>query len=359
MTIQLTKAPDITMVARTIDLLTMCSTGLYKWYCMVKFSDEFIVFDTQLVQIQTQGLVSYGSEAQQFTRNHLRPMKKITIIYLLCGFFMDIIIIFSTLITYPKNGRSDSAYFNDPKSYPLSCWIPFTVNNYQIFTGIIIVHAVVLIAATNMYLAIDTYMFGSIYAIGGQINLLNTTLNNISDRLKLDHNDGISCLNYRDYQQEKLSYLVVQCAKHHALILKYIRKLRNMYNYLILVDYMHAITSLTFAIFQMQMSFGTGESIALVLFVVISLYHQFLNNFFGEYILQKQSSISVALYNVPWWRANKNVRQLLMFMIARTNMQTNIMGFYMYKLCLKSFIAFVKALYTYYMVLRQMNQTST
>ncbi|XP_050548320.1 odorant receptor 85b-like isoform X2 [Daktulosphaira vitifoliae] len=109
----------------------------------------------------------------------------------------------------------------------------------------------------------------------------------------------------------------------------------------------------------MQMSFGTGESIALVLFVVISLYHQFLNNFFGEYILQKQSSISVALYNVPWWRANKNVRQLLMFMIARTNMQTNIMGFYMYKLCLKSFIAFVKALYTYYMVLRQMNQTST
>jgi len=34
-----------------------------------------------------------------------------------------------------------------------------------------------------IYLGIDSFMFGSIYAIGGQIELLNSSINNIENAL--------------------------------------------------------------------------------------------------------------------------------------------------------------------------------
>lgn len=36
-----------------------------------------------------------------------------------------------------------------------------------------------------------------------------------------------------------------------------------------------------------QISIDLEETLGLFLFIFISLYHQFLNNFFGEYIIQK------------------------------------------------------------------------
>lgn len=115
-----------------------------------------------------------------------------------------------------------------------------------------------------------------------------------------------------------------------------------------------------------QISKGIGEKISVIGFIVLSVWHQFLNNLFGEFIIQKvihiiyccsyimqnkliffplyspwfqQLSVSVSLYHIPWWRAGKNVRQLLTLMISRSIKPTFITGFYMYKLSYESFIS--------------------
>lgn len=113
-----------------------------------------------------------------------------------------------------------------------------------------------------------------------------------------------------------------------------LRSLQNMFNTLILFDYLHAIISLTFAMFQItvgwficffdffflsiinknkyniyqttvflippsppQTSNSFGETAGTGIFIVISLYHQFLNNFFGEYIIQKVNARNPSLPN--------------------------------------------------------------
>jgi len=83
--------------------------------------------------------------------------------YLYCAYFSD---------------RSYFQYYNDPRSYPLTCWLPFELNENWMFLVVFVCQSVALVFIVNVYLGIDTYFFGAIYAIGGQIELLNTSLNN-------------------------------------------------------------------------------------------------------------------------------------------------------------------------------------
>lgn len=80
---------------------------------------------------------------------------------------------------FSYSNRSELEYFNDPRSYPLCCWMPFTVENYWTFVALCVLMFSVLLSAISIYLIIDTYFFGAIYIIGGQFDLLTETLSSI------------------------------------------------------------------------------------------------------------------------------------------------------------------------------------
>lgn len=102
MSIQICVARDLTILARTIDIWTMFSTGLYKWFCMTVFSREFSKLSTDLVGIQAQGSAAYGPSANLFTDDYLKLTKKITYWYMFSGQLASFFIMVSPLLTYPK-----------------------------------------------------------------------------------------------------------------------------------------------------------------------------------------------------------------------------------------------------------------
>jgi len=51
------------------------------------------------------------------------------------------------------------------------------------FLTIFVCHSIALALIVLVYLGIDTYFFGAIYAVCGQIELLNTSLNNNENTL--------------------------------------------------------------------------------------------------------------------------------------------------------------------------------
>lgn len=87
-------------------------------------------------------------------------------------------------------GRPDIEYFNDPNSYPLSCWIPFTIKNFWMFSAYFVCHCVAMVLIAFFYLSIDSFMFGALYAAGGQIELLNSSIDNVNNSLaKSNHHN--------------------------------------------------------------------------------------------------------------------------------------------------------------------------
>lgn len=81
-----------------------------------------------------------------------------------------------TCYNYLCRNKSDQEYYNDPRSYPICCWMPFTVLNYSMFAALWTLKFSTLFIAISIYLIIDTYMFGAIFVIGVQFDLLTESL---------------------------------------------------------------------------------------------------------------------------------------------------------------------------------------
>lgn len=102
MTIQLFVAPDLSLLARTIDFWTLFLSGLYKWFYMAKFNDEFAQLNKDLIKIQVQGEIIYGKTANQFTKNYSKQTQPITLMYLFSGIVTATFVIINPLIAFPK-----------------------------------------------------------------------------------------------------------------------------------------------------------------------------------------------------------------------------------------------------------------
>lgn len=102
MTIQLCVSPDMKTMARTIDLWTMCWSGLYKWSYFVVHIDEFRTFHRLLDGVHAQATVAYGPAAHQFIVKQLKGLRIVSNLYALSGFFLAVSLTLGVLITYPK-----------------------------------------------------------------------------------------------------------------------------------------------------------------------------------------------------------------------------------------------------------------
>lgn len=101
MTIQLCVSPDMKTLARTIDVWTLCWSGLYKWAYIVVYVKKFRKFHRLLDGVHTQATVVYGPGTQQFTVNQLKGLRMVSNLYGLSSLLFAIIITLG-LMTYSK-----------------------------------------------------------------------------------------------------------------------------------------------------------------------------------------------------------------------------------------------------------------
>lgn len=106
MTIQLFAAPDLTVLARTIDMWTLCWTGLYKWTCMAVRARQYSQFHWLLFDVQSQGARTYdgdsGPGSDRFTVDRLKSLKVVSHSYVLSGFVVVTFLTAGFTMTYPQ-----------------------------------------------------------------------------------------------------------------------------------------------------------------------------------------------------------------------------------------------------------------
>lgn len=106
MTIQLFTAPDMNLLARTIDMWTVCWTGLYKWFYLAAFVDELRAFHRLLNATQDQAIVARNMVTRRVTRIIEHPTPKLIPIasnaYAFSGFVLAVFLSLGAMITYPK-----------------------------------------------------------------------------------------------------------------------------------------------------------------------------------------------------------------------------------------------------------------
>ncbi|KAI5728347.1 hypothetical protein M8J77_014905 [Diaphorina citri] len=153
-----------------------------------------------------------------------------------------------------------------------------------------------------IYLAIDAFYFSIIYICCGQLQLIYISMENMfppegdgSDGTKgRDGSDGRG----RDRRVRLINEIdnarLYKIARLHAHVLRLVRFLEQTFTSTIMVDFLHAVTSLSFALFHFQTAQGLVEFTKMYVFLIVCILHQFLNNYFGE-IMKYSVSIQRAL----------------------------------------------------------------
>lgn len=102
MTVQLFVAPDLSSVARTIDLCTVCWSALYKWCAVVKCDRSFGEFGSRLANVHEQAVTAYGQTANRYVADRMRRIRTVSYAYVATGYAVIVMVLFGPILTYPK-----------------------------------------------------------------------------------------------------------------------------------------------------------------------------------------------------------------------------------------------------------------
>lgn len=142
MTIQLFTAPNMNLLARTIDMWTLCWTALYKWFYVATFDSEFHAFHRLLNATRAQAAAAHGPAVRRMADERLRLVPMVSNTYALSGFVLTVFLSLGAVVTYPKGyaglsvfERFDNRWFLDTFASWKWVWLTrlvlFSENRYQ------------------------------------------------------------------------------------------------------------------------------------------------------------------------------------------------------------------------------------
>ncbi|RZF39065.1 hypothetical protein LSTR_LSTR006602 [Laodelphax striatellus] len=391
--IQLFFMPNLGLLSSVIDVATLTTSAAFKWVFTIIHVKEFdklnrVIFDKFLE------VPLVGSKNSNMSMKSLLKYKDLLCTgYCVSGTLIMTLWAFTPLLNSfikhdiildKHNNASDQflSPYHDLKM-PVNSWLPFSPTWSPLYQIVFLIEYYTFIESAFVYGFQDCYFFTMLYCVSCQMDILCETMKNITINLsvererrsgnfenlessrrrveikELDGNEGTNEYTTVDkiqYDEVELHNILKQCIEHHTILLKFLRDYEKLSQTMIIVDFLHAIISLSFALLEITVSQNIIEYTKMLLFLVICIWHQFLNNHFGELIIQKQMSIADAAYDLPWVERSPQFKTSMKIMIMRSQQPVILNGLKMYFLCYKTFMEFTKALISYFMVLRTLQE---
>ncbi|XP_073984533.1 uncharacterized protein [Rhodnius prolixus] len=319
---------DLVDRSEAIDIITLTSSALYKQLFFVKHYNELndLVMTADILEVPV-GWLKYPP---YLSAAHC------TCGFLAIGFWwmVPILKVSFGITTLPEMRLPMNVYDWGPTGWQ--------------FCAIYVCCCFGLAFSTHVYMAVDGFLFTAVYTANGALKLLADRIM----KIRSIKTEGKETLN------EIILSELKKCAKTHARILQFIRKLEVIFRSLIVADVLHAIISLSFAMLQMSESKGILEWTKMVFFIFYCFLHQYLNSFFGQDLINKQENLRYVLEEVPWEECSLPVRSTTLIMITATTNPIKLSAWRMYFLQYATFSEFVKNMISTYMVLRQLQDNS-
>nr|QQP19746.1 olfactory receptor 51 [Tropidothorax elegans] len=226
---------------------------------------------------------------------------------------------------------------------PMNVWYPIDVSSSQpYFVPLYAMHFFGLISSTHVYMSTDGFLFSLIFFSLGQIRLLKLSLR------------GIEQVEPKDTENEEIAKenALKKCIELHNKIIAFLKELELIFRTMIVFDVLHAIVSLSFAIFQMSESKGILEMSKMVVFITYCFLHQYLNSLLGQTLINEQESLVFEVYQLDWTRKSKSFRKSVQIMMASSVTPVRFSAWRMYFLQYETFLEFCRTMVSIFMVLR-------
>nr|QQP19743.1 olfactory receptor 48 [Tropidothorax elegans] len=332
------KTTDLVDRSEAIDIFTLTLSAFFKLvFFIVNHNDFKLLVDFMDLQFPKRPL--YGKESLTIY-DWMKWGPLLTIIHSCLGFFC---ITFWGL-TPILNVFLGSTSFSD-MPLPMNVWYPFDYNHGFQYFALYLFHLFGLISSAHVYMACDGFLFSLVHFANGQVEILKASLRGIENVTT----NGLISLEEAKHNAFK------KCVHHHSKILFFLKQLDVLFRFLIAADVLHAIISLSFAMFQTSETRGILAQMKMFIFVGYCFVHQYLNSAFGQFLINQQESLMIEVYGVNWVDNSIPFRKSVHIMMGGGCINpVKLSAWRMYFLKYETFVEFVRSMVSFFMVLRTM-----
>nr|ALD51491.1 odorant receptor 35 [Locusta migratoria] len=146
------------------------------------------------------------------------------------------------------------------------------------------------------------------------------------------------------------------CIRHHQHVIGLIKEIERMVSKIVLLQFLGATVIICVTLYQS--SKHTENMAALLMlqgYLGLIMYEVFMYCWYAEDILYQNSRLAVSAYSSGWVGAVPQLQRALVFVICRTQRPLGLTAGKFYYVSRESFVSLMSASYSYYALLRQVN----
>ncbi|PSN44739.1 Odorant receptor 72 [Blattella germanica] len=154
--------------------------------------------------------------------------------------------------------------------------------------------------------------------------------------------------------QVKLSMCLNDCIRHHQEIAKFTTELEYIFSPMSLIQFLSSSVTLCLIIFSIAVS-DVSRLPTNIVFLSISITQLLLYCWFGSELTYQFESLVAAIYDAPWYGSSLNFQKNILTMLIRATKSFILTGGTIYLMNLNTFLTMMKASFSYYTMLKEMD----
>ncbi|CAG5041090.1 unnamed protein product [Parnassius apollo] len=158
------------------------------------------------------------------------------------------------------------------------------------------------------------------------------------------------------YDEETVINRLHQCIKQHQAALKQARLLQTYFFVPIFFQFSVSMITICVSAYLIAMESNFGNIVSMGSYLLAMMLQLLLYCYNGNKLLHESGNVKDAAYQSQWYKCSVRVRRELLMLMARTYRPTRLRAGGITDLSLASFMSIIKASYSFYTVLQQVDE---
>nr|XP_026492129.1 odorant receptor Or1-like [Vanessa tameamea] len=258
--------------------------------------------------------------------------------------FVCIVLSYTTAIGWASTAEKNQL--------PLRAWYPYDTSKTPAYQLTYAHQTIALSLAATMNICMDTLVTSLICQCRCRLRLLALSLRTLCHDLDFSEKGAMT-----DASSTIVSERLQNCVVRHQTILAQTKLLQNCFSESIFAQFCVSMIILCVTAYQLAFeSTSLARVISMVAYLTVMMLQVFLYCYQGNQLVEESESVSGAAYECPWYILSIPIRQSLLLVMTRTRRAARLTAAGFTEISLSTFMSIIKASYTFFTVLQQMEE---
>ncbi|XP_047533644.1 odorant receptor Or1-like [Vanessa atalanta] len=237
---------------------------------------------------------------------------------------------------------------------PLRAWYPYDTSKTPTYQLTYAHQTIAVSLAAAINICLDTLVTSLICQCRCRLRLLALSLRTLCHDLDVSEKGAMT-----DASSTIVSERLQNCVVRHQTVLAQTKLLQNCFSASIFAQFCVSMIIICVTAYQLAFvreSTSLARVISMVAYLTVMMLQVFLYCYQGNQLVEESEGVSGAAYECPWYILNIPIRRSLLLVMTRTRRAARLTAAGFTELSLSSFMSIIKASYTFFTVLQQIEE---